>query len=460
MPSPVGKSDVGHGPSLYDRAVVMLGAKPAASLPVRTRATIARQDASSEVLVRIIQLAIVLFFGALFALAPKTDSGTAFSPVPTILAAYLTLTLLGLVSAWRLGLPDWAVYGSIGIDVALLLGLIWSFHVQYGQPASFALKAPTLLYAFIFVALRALRFQARFVLAAGVAAALGWSALVISVVISEGGGMVITRDYVRYLTSNSLLIGAEVDKVVSILVVSAVLSLALRRARSLLVQAVDEQAAAENLSRFFDGPVARSIRAAGDESITGEGVRREAAILYVDLRGFSVMSAQLDPSEVVAILNEYQIRLVPLIQREGGIIDKYLGDGIMATFGALKANDRYAADALRTVDALVAEVLTWNDDRRLGRLGPRGVNMAVACGSVVAGALGGQRLEFTVIGAAVNLAAKLEKHNKTLGSRALASWATYETALAQAYDPGRNVAKLTSRIEGASEPCELALLHR
>lgn len=460
MPSPVGKSDAGHGPSLYDRAVVMLGAKPAASLPVRTRATIARQDASSEVLVRIIQLAIVLFFGALFALAPKTDSGTAFSPVPTILAAYLTLTVLGLVWAWRLGLPDWAVYGSIGIDVALLLGLIWSFHVQYGQPASFALKAPTLLYAFIFVALRALRFQARFVLAAGVAAALGWSALVISVVISEGGGMVITRDYVRYLTSNSLLIGAEVDKVVSILVVSAVLSLALRRARSLLVQAVDEQAAAENLSRFFDGPVARSIRAAGDESITGEGVRREAAILYVDLRGFSVMSAQLDPSEVVAILNEYQSRLVPLIQREGGIIDKYLGDGIMATFGALKANDRYAADALRAVDALVAEVLTWADDRMLGRLGPRGVNMAVACGSVVAGALGGQRLEFTVIGAAVNLAAKLEKHNKTLGSRALASWATYETALAQAYDPGRDVAKLTSRIESASEPCELALLHR
>lgn len=460
MPSPMGNSDVGRAPNLYDRAVVMLGAKPAASLPVRTLATIARQDASSEVLVRIIQLAIVLFFGALFALAPKTDSATAFSPVPTILASYLVLTLLGLAWAWRFGLPDWAVYASIGIDVALLLGLIWSFHVQYGQPASFALKAPTLLYAFIFVALRALRFQARFVLAAGVAAALGWSALVISVVISEGGSMVITRDYVRYLTSNSLLIGAEVDKVVSILVVSAVLSLALRRARSLLVQAVDEQAAAENLSRFFDGPVARSIRAAGDESITGEGVRREAAILYVDLRGFSVMSAQLDPSEVVAILNEYQSRLVPLIQREGGIIDKYLGDGIMATFGALKANDRYAADALRAVDALVAEVLTWEGDRMLGRLGLRGVNMAVACGSVVAGALGGQRLEFTVIGAAVNLAAKLEKHNKTLGSRALASWAAYETALAQAYDPGRDVAKLTSCVEGASEPCELALLHR
>lgn len=179
MPSSMSSSDVGRRPSLYDRAVVMLGAKPPASLPARTLATIARQDASSEVLVRLIQLAIVLFFGALFALAPKTDSATSFSPLPTILAFYLSITLLGLIWAWRLGLPNWAVYGSIGIDVALLLALIWSFHVQYGQPASFALKAPTLLCAFIFVALRALRFQARFVLAAGVAAALGWSALVI-----------------------------------------------------------------------------------------------------------------------------------------------------------------------------------------------------------------------------------------------------------------------------------------
>jgi adenylate cyclase len=429
-------------------------------LPARTRETIARQDASSEVLVRLIQLATVLFFGALFMLAPKTDGGTAFSPVPTILASYLSITFLGLVWAWRFGLPDWAVYGSIGIDVALLLGLIWSFHIQYAQPASFALKAPTLLYAFIFVALRALRFQARFVLAAGIASAVGWSTLVIAVVISEGTDMVVTRDYVRYLTSNSLLIGAEVDKVVSILVVSVVLSLALRRARSLLVQAVDEQAAAENLSRFFDAPVVRSIRASGENAITGEGVRREAAILYVDLRGFSVLSARLDPSEVVAILNEYQRRLVPLIQREGGVIDKYLGDGIMATFGALKASDRYAADALRAVDAIAAEVLTWGEHSMLARLGPRGVNMAVACGSVVAGALGGQRLEFTVIGAAVNLAAKLEKHNKTLKSRALASWGTYETALAQAYDPGRDVAKLASRVEGASELSEVALLYR
>ncbi len=434
---------------------------PAAALPPRMLAVIARHDASSEVLIRLIQLATVLFFAALYGLSPKTDAGTAFSPVPAILALYLVLTLVGLVWAWRFGLPNWAVYGSIGIDVALLLTLIWSFHTQYGQPASFSLKVPTLLYLFIFIALRALRFQARFVLAVGLAAAIGWAGVVTFAVISEGAGMVVTRDYVRYLTSNSVLVGAEVDKIVSIVVVSAVLSLALRRARRLLVQAVAEGAAAENLSRFFDEPVARRIRRSGEGSPSGEGVRREAAILYVDLHGFSALSAELDPSEVVAILTEYQGRVVPVIQRHGGIIDKYVGDGVIATFGALEASDRYAAEALRAVDALVADLPTWAASERLARLGPGRVNMAVAAGPVIAGVVGdGQRLEFTVIGAAMNLAAKLEKHNKREGSRALAPWATFEAARLQGYEPGRDVAKVVSLIEGASEPCEIAVLHR
>jgi adenylate cyclase len=440
-----------------------LGSEPAGALPDRTLATIARQDTASEVLVRLIQLGIVLLFGVLYALSPKTDAGTAFSPVPYALACYLLLTLASLGWALRRGLPDWAVYGSIGIDVALLMVLIWSFHVQYGQPAPFYLKAPTFLYTFIFVALRALRFQARFVLAAGLAAAGGWVVLAGYAALADGApSSVITRDYVRYLTSNAVLIGAEVDKIVSVLVVSGVLWLALRRARGLLVRAIAEQSAAESLSRFFDERVALRIRGtSGEPGIVGAGVRREAAILYVDLRGFSALSERLDPAEVVAILTAYQRRVVPVLQRHDGVIDKYLGDGIMVTFGTVRVSGRHAADALRAVDAIAAEVLSWPTNGPLARLDPRGVNMAVAAGPVVAGAVGdGQRLEFTVVGAAVNLAAKLEKHNKVLGSRALATWETYEAALAQGYAPDHAVERQESVIGGSSHTCELAVLHR
>ena len=86
----------------------------------------------------------------------KTSFGTAFSPVTWALAIYFGLNVFGLVWARRTGLPNWAVYISIIFDIAILMILIWSFHIQYDQPPSFYLKAPTLLYVFIFIALRAL----------------------------------------------------------------------------------------------------------------------------------------------------------------------------------------------------------------------------------------------------------------------------------------------------------------
>jgi adenylate cyclase len=427
------------------------------ALPARTLTTIAGHDASSEVLIKLIQLGIVVFFGLFYVLGSKTDAGTTFSLVPFALGMYFALTLGGLAWVLRRELPDWAVYGSILIDVLLLMALIWSFHVQYGQPAAFYLKAPTLLYIFIFIALRTLRFEGRFVLATGFAAAVGWATLVGYVALSDGLS-VVTHDYVRYLTSNAVLIGAEIDKIVSILVVSGVLWLALRRARNLLVRAVREQAAVEDLSRFFDEPVAQRIRRSGLQPRAG--TRRRAAILNVDLRNFSALSGEMDPAEVVAVLTAYQRRVVPLIQRHHGIIDKYLGDGIMATFGALKANGSYAADALRAIDAIAHDAASWSADPLLARLDPRGVNAAAASGPIIAGAVGGgRRLEFTVIGAPVNLAAKLEKHNKVLHSRALATWELYEIALAQGYEPSRQIIKIESVLDASGRPCELAMLH-
>ncbi len=111
---------------------------------------------------RIIQLGIVSAFGVLYFVSPRTDAGAGFSLVPYVLTVYLALTLIGLVWSWRRRLPDWAEYGSIFFDISLLMLLMWSFHRQYGQPASFYLKAPTFLYLFIFIALRALRFDPKF----------------------------------------------------------------------------------------------------------------------------------------------------------------------------------------------------------------------------------------------------------------------------------------------------------
>ena len=237
----------------------MVRAEGTRELPARVTEAIQRQDNSSEVLVKVIQLTVVCIMGVLYLLSPKTHAGTQFAPVPYALATYLVANTIGLIWALRRGLPDWAVYVSIVFDMALLMVLIWSFHIQYGQPASFYLKAPTLLYIFIFIALRALRFETKFVLAAGFIGAAGWLAMVLYVTLADPVDAMITRNYVTYLTTNSVLLGAEFDKIISILLVTGILALALKRAHSLLVRAVAEQTAAQDLSRFFDESVATQI---------------------------------------------------------------------------------------------------------------------------------------------------------------------------------------------------------
>jgi adenylate cyclase len=389
-------------------------------LPARVLQAIAAREEASEVLIKLIQLVIVVVFGVLYFLAPKTHAGTAFTPVPYVLGGYFLFTVFGLIWAIRARLPDWLVYLSIVVDMTLLMTLILSFHIQYEQPASFLLKAPALLYVFIFIALRALRFQPRFVLAAGITAALGWLFMIYYVINIDPEDTMITRSYVEYLTGNSILLGAEFDKIMAILTVTFVLTLALQRGRSLLVDAVAESTAARDLSRFFDESVATQIRDADQQIAAGEGVKRTAAILNVDIRGFTPLAEGMEPGDVMLLLADYQARIVPVIQHNNGTIDKFLGDGIMASFGAVADSDTFAADSLRAAEDIIAAADAWDDERKKAGLDPVLINVSVAHGPVVFGAVGGQnRLEYTVIGSAVNLSAKLEKHNKDLKVRSV-----------------------------------------
>jgi adenylate cyclase len=439
----------------------LVALRPQADLPARVDSAIVRQQDASERLIGWIQLAVVVTFGTLYALSPKTFTKSApFAPVPYVLLAYFGFTVMRLLLAYRGRLAGWLLTLSVVIDMTLLMGLIWSFHLQYGQPPSFYLKAPTLLYVFIFIALRALRFEARYVVLAGLAGAIGWGFLIIYVLISEPGNPMITRNYVTYLTSNSILLGAEFDKIVSILVVTAILALAIYRARRLLVRSVVEEAAARDLSRFFAPEIANRIKGSEHEIHAGEGELRDAAILVTDIRGFTPYSTTVPPSEVIQLLTEYQARMVPLIQQHGGSVDKFLGDGVLATFGVALPSETYAADALAAAAAVIAEGDAWAAERRRDGKPPLQVNASVATGRVVFGAVGdASRLEFTVIGDAVNLAAKLDKHSKAEKCRGLTTRTAYELARTQGFAPANPPKMLPARtVEGVPEPVDLVEL--
>lgn len=431
-------------------------------LPERVRDAIRSQQERSEILIGWIQLAIVILVGVVYESTSMAEGLVQddFSLEVQVLSIYAVICIARLALAHFRLLRSWMLYLSVVIDIALLMGLIYSFHYKYAQPAAFYLKVPTLLYVFLFIALRALRFEARFVVFTGVAAAAGWAWLTLYVASGRGGPPNRTHNFVEYMTSNALLVGAEIDKIIAILLATMVLALAISRARRLLVQAVSEEAAARDLSRFFDPGVAARIRGAAMSIRAGEGELRDVAILTVDLRGFTRLSTELAPGEVMKVLQDYQGRICPLIAANGGSIDKFLGDGILASFGAVMPSPTAVADALRAADAVLGAAMRWADDRKVTGLRPLDVGLAVSSGRVVFGAVGdGERLEFTVIGDAVNFAAKLEKHNKEERTRAMTDATTYALAEQQGYiAPKQHERRAGRRVGGVAELVDIVVL--
>lgn len=439
---------------------VRRGAADAAADPGARQRALAQEQEASEILVSLIQLVAIGLFALVYTVAPKAfPAEVPFEPVPWTLGAYTIFTLLRLWLAWRRRLPAWFLALSVIVDITVLMATIWSFHLQYQEPAPIYLKATTLMYVFILIALRTLRFEPGLVLLAGTTGAVGWLVVVAYAVLADGGAA-ITHSFATYAMSYEVLLGAELDKVLSILIVTAILALALLRARKLLIRATTEQLAASELARFFAPEVAGRIRAMEATIEPGQAEARDAAILMIDLRGFTLLSHQLAPRAVMELLSAYQSLMVAEIDRHGGSVDKFMGDGILASFGATRPSAYYAADGLRALESLIEVARRWALEREAAGLPAPAIGAALATGQVMFGAIGDQsRLEYTVIGDPVNLAAKLEKHTKVEGVAALCTAEGCRLALHQGYVAAARLERRLARtVAGMDRPLDLVAL--
>ena len=442
------------------RSWLFTGAPAAAptALPQRVQRELEREQFRAELLVTAVQLLLVLLLAALYASTPDGFAPDApIEAAPLGLVLFALLALVRLYTAWTGQLSRAVLAAGVVAEMAVLLFVIWAYHLQYEQPPQFSLKSTQFVYVFVLIGLRALRFEPLWVVLSGLTAAIGWLVLG-ALAVQQAPESPITWDYVTSLRSMQIHPGGEFDKVLAILVVTGVLALALARARHLLERAVSQQRAVADLSLFFDASVARRITGSEANVMAGQGELREAAIVFLDLRGFTAASLTLSPTELIALLGEYQRLAVPIIQRHHGSIDKFMGDGILASFGAVTPAADFAAHALHAVDALLQAVDAWRARRLAQGLAAPDVGAGLAHGSVVFGIIGdGQRLEYTVIGDAVNLAAKLEKHNKAEQTRALATQALYELAQAQGYR-GDKPLRMGRPVGGVAAPLDLAVL--
>jgi adenylate cyclase len=413
-------------PELLLRVPAVRWYSPAGRLPARVRERIRTQEERSEILVGWIQLAFIVGMAVVYTIAPKKFTADApFAPVPWVLTAYFVFTLLRLGLAHARRLPRWFVYVSIVVDMALLLGLIFSFHIQYAQPPSFYLKSPTLMYVFVLIALRALNFQARYIVTAGVVAAFGWLLMVLYVVTIDPRDSMVTRDYVAYLTSNSVLVGAEVDKIISILVFTAVLALASKRTARLLEFAAVESASNQELARFVPNEVVTQIKASDRAAAVGQGETSVATVLFLDIEGFTTLSENLAPDTVVRTLNEFYDAAAKPIETHNGVINQFQGDAIVATFNAPRPNATHAASAVTAA----IEIVALCGARSFGEGARLSIRVGINTGPTVCELIGTpDHLVYTVIGDEVNLASRLESLNKDFGTRIIVSESTRQAA--------------------------------
>jgi len=179
------------------------------------------------------------------------------------------------------------------------------------------------------------------------------------------------------------------------------------------------------------------------------GNRREMTVLFSDIRGFTAVSEHAQPEAIVGMLNEYFTRMVEIVFAHHGTLDKFVGDMVMALFGAPLDDPDHAEHAVQTALAMVRALDVLNAEWASFGLPRLDIGIGINSGDMVAGNIGSQSImSYTVIGDAVNLGARLESLNKEYGTRIIISGATRALLKGQ-YDI-RPLGSVT--VKGKSEP--------
>jgi adenylate cyclase len=186
----------------------------------------------------------------------------------------------------------------------------------------------------------------------------------------------------------------------------------------------NEKRLKSTMSRYMDPGVADRLVAAGAEALGGQAV--DATVLFSDIRNFTTHSESLGPQGTVAMLNDYFTLMVDVIQREGGMLDKFIGDAIMAGFGVPVAHEDDADRAVRAAIAMISDLRRWNAQRAAEGRAAIDIGIGLNTDAVVAGNIGSKkRMDYTMIGDGVNLASRLESACKQYGAHILVSEFTY-----------------------------------
>jgi len=331
-------------------------------------------------------------------------------------------------------------------------------------PPGMQLRFNTFSYFYIFLATATLAYSWRTVIAMGFWTAAVWVIGVAWVylqpdnytALSERVRAAVGADVRMFEIINPTAVGlpARFQEIIVFLIVALTLALAVRRANTLLISHAGIERERTNLARYFSPNVVEQL-SKNDEPL--KQVRTQnVGVLFADIVGFTAYADGRSPMQVIGTLRQFHERMEREVFRHDGTLDKYLGDGLMATFGTPFTGDADAGNALRCAHAMIEAIDELNRERDSRGEPPIRLSIGLHYGQVVLGDIGLNRLEFAVIGTAVNAASRLEALTREYGCALVASDELVQRARAEAGSSSADFALLAAQppqtIRGLEHP--------
>lgn len=364
------------------------------------------------------------------------------------LPVMLAFIAIGLAARALSGYPrliPWLPFLVALLDVALLSYTLFAPGRTYPDawPWPTVLRQPSFVYYFVFMALTTIWFSPALVLWSGALIAMalalvGWLILrapgTITGLPGPGSGADEQAWLARYLDPHYVHADDIVVRSVVALVVAVILAYAAERARRLVYDQAENARQRANLARYVAPSVVERLARA--DRPFGDARRLPAAVLFADLRGFTTLAEPLTPEAALALLREFHARMAEIVFAHQGTLDKFIGDGLMATFGTPEPAADDASRAFAAARAMQDAIASWSRERLARGESPLGIGIGLHWGEVIQGDIGGgNRFEFAVIGDTVNVASRLERLTRRLG----AVLCTSDTAIARLVAEGGSV---------------------
>ena len=254
---------------------------------------------------------------------------------------------------------------------------------------------------------------------------------------------------------NTINVGLRIQEILLFVIVAGILAVKGYRSNRLLMQQAEISAERANLSRYFPSSLVDTLASTNHD--VGAVRSEEVAVLFTDIVGFTQFAERNSPDEVMELLRRYHAMVEPAVFENNGTLEKYIGDGVMATFGRPERSSQDAENAIAAARQLLKANEEFNSERKNQGKEPIEISVGIHYGPVIMGDIGPERrMEFAVVGDTVNVAARLEAESRALKCQVVVSDDVF-----QHIDPGSpEHAALTSaftekgevQLRGRSQP--------